>query len=353
MPPGIHNGFGRINLSGRHSLHRPHPTMAFAKHEPGQPIPGGGGTGTHSVPLAPASEALAQGLALVHRADPAAALAIVARYHALVGGSSAGALAGTAAAAIPAHLRVVNDFVPAALREQLALPVFARVPDGTIQRRVDPSDEFQTIPSTNPADLVEISGLWAGRYAVSNAEVLAWMYDIGKTDERNLKGRFAGVTQPAVVVSWDDATAYCRWLTGKLRGAGVAITIRLPFEMEHEYLQRANRSGEAIAGTASGQVDPSQAHYGKSLDTNASLPVDAAEIPPLHFGEAVLHQLAGNTFEWTGTVWKSGSSARVGRGGSWLNGAGGLRASVRLGNLHDGRFSDLGFRVMALEDSKP
>jgi formylglycine-generating enzyme required for sulfatase activity len=57
-----------------------------------------------------------------------------------------------------------------------------------------------------------------------------------------------------------------------------------------------------------------------------------------------LFDMAGNVHEWTGSLYDSGSGARVVRGGSWKNDAAGIRSSHRQGALPNVRDAGVGFR---------
>ena len=70
----------------------------------------------------------------------------------------------------------------------------------------------------------------------------------------------------------------------------------------------------------------------------------------------------GNVWEWvqdwygtysssnqTDSTGPSSGSNRVGRGGSWFDGAGSARSAFRMSNGPDGRLSDIGFRLVRLQ----
>lgn len=257
--------------------------------------------------------------------------------------------------AIPAHLCVAQDFIPPALRKQMPLPVFARVPDGFIQRKVDPDNIYRTIPSDDPGDRVMVAGLLFGSFTVSDAE-MNFFRSATTRRLRRLEGRIAGGTHPVTYVKAEEALAYCDWLTQLLHDANVSMTVRLPSEMELEYLMRAGREGEDIAGTASTRVEPGQAHYGQDRITGAPLPVDSPSIPALQFGTSYFYHVAGNTWEWTATTGHRhdiNCGYRAVRGGGYQDEPQILRASVRVpaASFLD-RSGQISFRVVAEEDAQ-
>ena len=151
-------------------------------------------------------------------------------------------------------------------------------------------------------------------------------------------------------MSWNDAIAYCRWLSER-----TGSEYRLPTEAEWEYACRAGTTTPFWWGET---ITPRQANYHGDVPYNGgptgefrqkTVPVDAFEPNP--WG---LYQMHGNVLEWvqdrlanypsepqTDPIYDQSGSLRASRGGSWHFGAGGLRAACR------GRYGP-GFRVVLL-----
>jgi formylglycine-generating enzyme required for sulfatase activity len=146
--------------------------------------------------------------------------------------------------------------------------------------------------------------------------------------------------RPAVNVSWQDARAYCAWLSEQT-GQGY----RLPSEAAWEYACRAGTTTPFWTGET---ISTEQANYcgdytyglgRKGEYRGRATPVDTFEPNP--WG---LHDMHGNVAEWCedcwhgsykgaqtdGSAWLQGRrSVRVIRGGSWTYPPGNLRSAWR------------------------
>src|SRR5204862_2991794 len=100
--------------------------------------------------------------------------------------------------------------------------------------------------------------------------------------------RFNDPAQPVVTVSWDDAAAFMRWLTGKL----VGIVARLPTEAEWEYAARGTDGRRYPWGNE--PPDASRATFGLSGDSGPAV----VGHPPGGVGPYGGHDLAGHALEW-------------------------------------------------------
>ncbi len=191
------------------------------------------------------------------------------------------------------------------------------------------------------------------------------MFDPSHRALRNKKGSTKLDDEPVVYVSWDDAIAYCEWLS-----AQEGENYRLPTEAEWEYACRAGTATRYSTGT----VLPSQylknnGGAGTGMATNLDLTV--GKTPANKFG---LHDMHGNVEEWcmdwydhyrnqeeTNPVGPSSGLFKVSRGGShsseyerMVNDADPLKristamlsSSNRSGNMKHGKNYLTGFRVV-------
>ncbi|GKS65717.1 hypothetical protein YTPLAS72_30210 [Nitrospira sp.] len=114
-------------------------------------------------------------------------------------------------------------------------------------------------------------------------------------------------TRPIINVSWDDATAYAKWLsqaTGK--------SYRLPTDSEWEYAARSGGKDIEWAGTSDEKQLAEYAVY----NTHRTEPVGGRK--PNDLG---LFDMSGNVWEWVQDcieVGKEKCGGRVIRGGSWV-----------------------------------
>ena len=160
--------------------------------------------------------------------------------------------------------------------------------------------------------------------------------------------------RPAINVSWNDADAYCRWLSAK-----TGRTFRLPTEAEWE---KAARFKFPWGGA---EPDRKKANFKKGNDGfDHTAPVGSF---PQGISSYGILDMAGNVWEWVHDWYDprfyaespadnpSGPAtgqARVVRGGSWQNSAPLIRSANRSSEKPDNRLNILGFRVV-MDEKRP
>jgi len=171
-----------------------------------------------------------------------------------------------------------------------------------------------------------------------------------------------GPTHPAVMVSWDDAKAFCAWMTAKERASGRIggqDEYRLP--SDHEWscavgigrLEKAEESPESKSGQI-GNVYPwgtqwpppkGAGNYGPSLqvdDYEKTSPVGSFEAN--HEG---LYDMGGNVWQWCEDWFDAKHERRMLRGAAWVyNDQGALRSTFRHDDLPTVRDAVNGFRCV-------
>jgi len=206
------------------------------------------------------------------------------------------------------------------------------VPAGSFQMG-SPDSEQGRNDSEGPVHTVELDGFWMAKYEVTQEQYEAVM---GKNPSN-----FKGAKNPVEMVSWNDATDFCRKLTDKVgRASSPAKSFRLPTEAEWEYACRAGSSTRFCFGDSDNGLDE-YAWYGGNSD-NTTHPV--GEKKPNDWGLYAMH---GNVWEWCGDWYgekyygssdrknpqgASSGELRVLRGGSWFRDPGDCRSAFRFGN---------------------
>ncbi len=169
--------------------------------------------------------------------------------------------------------------------------------------------------------------------------------------------RFKGLSQPVVGVNWYEANAYCAWLTEQMRDVpggrpASAGHVRLPTEAEWE---RAARLGRSWVYPWGSRWDASRAN---TWEGHVLRPSPVGAYPDGATPEG-LHDLGGNVWEWTGSVYQSypyraddgrnnpeAEGPRVVRGGSWGGNEWLARCAVRDGDVPVDFDGDVGLRVV-------
>lgn len=171
--------------------------------------------------------------------------------------------------------------------------------------------------------------------------------------------------RPVVGVSWREARAFCAWATTAWP-VPAGWEVALPTETEWERAARGLERhvypwGDPVLGEAPvGDGDAARANFG-GLGVRRFTPVGA--LPAGCRGR--LADLAGNVWEWCKDAWRADDdpswgqhdvdspqrgddcgAPRVVRGGSWLYHAGSLRCAYRFKLEPEGRYEDIGFRLV-------
>jgi formylglycine-generating enzyme required for sulfatase activity len=141
---------------------------------------------------------------------------------------------------------------------------------------------------------------------------------------------------PVVLVTWDQANAYCAW-----RGSLLGVVRRLPSAAERE---KAARGHDGFTYPWGNTWQPDKLNSAVK-GPNDTVPVGSFPDGASPYG---VLDLAGNTFEWTSTPWPPGASTgareRTVRGSAWEDYGGVGRGASWHGRPHDVRHVIVGFR---------
>jgi serine/threonine protein kinase/formylglycine-generating enzyme required for sulfatase activity len=196
--------------------------------------------------------------------------------------------------------------------------------------------------------------------------------DYPASDKWKEPGFKQGPDHPVVNVSWDDAIAFCNWLTTREQGLGL-----LPARMSYRLPTDLDWSGAVGLGTEPGNTPeqkkgkikvypwglgwpppPGSGNYcgEETKGGRSSWPVIAGyndgyartspvgAFPPNRYG---LHDMGGNVWQWCEDWSNAGRYRRVLRGASWLNEhPDDLLLSHRRDDTPTSRRDNYGFRVV-------
>ena len=225
---------------------------------------------------------------------------------------------------------------------------FVKIPAGCFIMG-SPEDEAWRDNDEGPQHKVCLDGFLMGKYEVTNKQYRTWK----KNHDSQVYRRHSlnGDSQPAVYVTWDDATAFAEWLTEQHGGR---YTFRLPTEAEWEYAARAGTLTKFYFGDNADMLKE-YAWYRKNSDSQTH---QIGQLKPNAWG---LCDMAGNVWEWCQDWYSkayysespernpdgpSSGSYRVMRGGSWSSLAGCYRSAGRSTCAPGYRYGRIGFRLV-------
>jgi len=197
--------------------------------------------------------------------------------------------------------------------------------------------------------------VWFGKHEISNNR-------FRRFDPLHSSRRIEGITlddpeQPAVYVSWNDAMAFCAWLTTNFTDRIPAgYVFRLPTEAEWMIAAGAGAIrtypwgnewpptyGNFSDQTARGSFSQWRGIEGYNDGYAATAPIEAAGM-----NELGIFGMAGNVWEWT-LDWLDDAKPeyKIRKGGSWdFDGQESLRINARGLDRPDARCDAIGFRLV-------
>ena len=228
----------------------------------------------------------------------------------------------------------------------IAAPNLARIPAGDFLMGAADADDDE-----RPVHRVYVSEFFIGRFAVTQDEYARFVRATGYPAPaiRGLPLITSGgrdsvfkelatpyvwdqseppaghASHPIVLVRYDDALAYCRWLSEVL-----ARTVRLPTEAEWEKAARGGADG--LRYPWGNDIDPSRGNFLADAAVKRQRGTrPTGTYPPNGYG---LYDMIGNAWEWvsdwySADYYSSGDvrdprgpamgNMRIVRGGSWVN----------------------------------
>jgi formylglycine-generating enzyme required for sulfatase activity len=224
-------------------------------------------------------------------------------------------------------------------------PEMVLIPAGEFLMGSDPSVDQDALDDEQPQHTLSLPDYYLAKTPVTNAQYAAFEQATYGQPNHWEGGQ---EDHPVVYVSWDDAVAYCRWLS-EVTGR----PYRLPSEAEWE---KGARGTDGRIWPWGNQWDAKRCNTGES-DKGDTTPVGAYPQGASPYG---LLDMAGNVCEWTRSFYRSypydpddgredleAVGARVLRGGSWHLDRDVARCVGR--GWHDPDYSDdfIGFRLVS------
>ncbi len=173
---------------------------------------------------------------------------------------------------------------------------------------------------------------YMGKYLVTIAEYMHFIKDTKRDDSREWKEE--PYNHPIAEISWEDAIAYCKWLSKKTKE-----NYKLPTEKEWEYACRAGTKTKWSFGDDESELEK-YAWYDDNSDRTTHI---VGKKSPNPWG---LYDMHGNVWEWCEDWYDEDKKEKVLRGGSWSYNAIGTRSSGRGWDDPDVRYNDVGFRLL-------
>ena len=177
-------------------------------------------------------------------------------------------------------------------------------------------------------------------FRMSTTEITNAQYEaFDPTHKRGEQGFSTEDDEAVIMVSWNDAMAYCRWLseqTGK--------HYRLPTEAEWEY---ACRAGTTTAYNTGDTFPEEQWKVQKNTRDKEYVSLQVAQFEPNAWG---LYDMHGNVEEWC-DLYYDGTEFRPVRGGSHNTPMHYLRSANRSASVQSDRSVLLGFRVVETDSA--
>ena len=228
------------------------------------------------------------------------------------------------------------------------------------------------VPAETPAAAAAFKNSLGLRFtAVEGTPILFSIWETRVQDYRAFTGstgrswKSAGFSQssshPVVMVSWEDATQFCRWLTKREIEAGTltegcryrlpssaewSLAVGLPKPAANDTLSLTNGPSQTeFPWGGEWPPDDKSGNYHPELGCdNYSYTSPVGSFASNRFG---LYDMGGNVWEWCSDSYKNSIDFRVLRGASWrMRSPGDLLSSLEIGNVGHLQLNTYGFRVV-------
>ena len=197
-----------------------------------------------------------------------------------------------------------------------------------------PKGTFKKSDSTDIKSLqdIELDGFWMGKTEVSWAQYMKFARETGLNSPEGIEKK--GNDYPIAGISWNEAEAYCQWLSGK-----TGLGFKLPLENQWEKAARGTDGRKYPWGNR--EPDRNLANF-----LNPSTSTGKVNSHPRGASPYGILNMAGNVAEWCGDVLTGKEhNRRPARGGSFYNNAQDIACYSRRTWSPSERINTLGFRI--------
>ena len=211
-----------------------------------------------------------------------------------------------------------------------------RIPAGEFLMGSDPAQDEDAQDDEQPQHRVYVPEYSIGKYPVTNEQYAAFVKATGYEASGHWgKGEIPSGKEnhPEVYVFWDDAVAYCQWLS-----EATGQNLRLPTEAEWE---KAARGTDGRIYPWGNEWDPTRLN---SLEGGPEDTMPVGHYSPGGDSPYGVADMAGNVWEWCTDG--NNDRARVLRGGAFNSNASWVRCATRSGDIRLIWYRYYGLRVV-------
>ena len=182
-----------------------------------------------------------------------------------------------------------GSFLMGSTREEVD-SLKSRIPESLDKNTIEIVEAFYE--SEFPRHTVEMSAYRIAPYPVTAGQFRLFIQDAGRKIDKKWEVDNRYDNHPVTMVSWEDAVAYCEWLSEKMKERGLPWTVSLPTEAQWEKAARGCHASMYPWGDE--KIDGEKANY---YDTGIGSTCSVGCFPK---GKSPCgaYDMVGNVLEW-------------------------------------------------------